>query len=55
MKQDKVLGALLAAAIGDAMGAPLDSLPVYLISGSAEGASSSGTIRRPRRERLPRS
>ncbi|MBC5581377.1 ADP-ribosylglycohydrolase family protein [Anaerofilum sp. BX8] len=31
MKQDKVLGALLAAAIGDAMGAPLDSLPVYLI------------------------
>lgn len=37
MKQDKVLGALLAAAIGDAMGAPLDSLPVYLIKQNCGG------------------
>ena len=37
MKQDKVLGALLAAAIGDAMGAPLDSLPVYLIKQNCWG------------------
>lgn len=31
MMQDKILGALAAAAVGDAMGAPLNTRPIYLI------------------------
>ena len=31
MMYDKVLGSMVAAAIGDAMGTPLESRPIYLI------------------------